>query len=449
MGNKRQSGQAIVLVALMLVAIAGLAALAIDVGNGMSDRRDLQGAADMAALAGASSYGSGSDAAHFVALEYTGRATGVALPLAGCSSGSCPSGTYDEGDYRFTVSDAGAAIIDVTIERRVTAWFGGVVGIPRYSVVASARAMSTSRFTASPYALMGLSGDVSVFGGGSTKNASVGGSVYSAGSFGTNNAPHQPVVSQTQTDGTGKQCPGAPPNRVDLGGTSNSLDFLWAGGTGPTNFSVAPVRLFDGQAPTTKGPTFTRASDARNPVTGHWMPGLYQGIYPSGGLLDPGVYVIVNVGTGVAIGAIANAIPAPRGQADPAGAVSIVLDGSDLGALDISNAVLNGIDDLGGANAPPPRDPLGTHNFAIYASGFRGPIDFGPGTTTDITGITYAPDSNVRTNGNAGPIFTGSAIFASVTTLGGGNGLPTYNWVCGLGSVAGPNAPGSPGALVR
>ena len=449
MRSGNQAGQAIVLVALMLVAIAGLAALAIDVGNGMSDRRDLQGAADMAALAGASSYGSGSDAAHFVALEYSARSTGVPLPMAGCSAGSCPSGTYAEGDYRFTVSDAAAAILDVTIERRVTAWFGGVVGIPRYSVVASARAMSTSRFTTSPYAIMGLSGDVAVFGGGSTKQASIGGSVYSAGSFGTNNAPHEPVVSQTQTDAAGQQCPGAPPNRVDLGGSSNSLGFLWQGGSGPTNLGVAPVRLFDGQAPTTKGPLFTRTVDARNPATGHWMPGLYQGIFPSGGLLDPGVYVIVNVGTGVALGTIANAIPAPQGQVDPTGAVSIVLDGSDLGSLDISSAILNGIDDLGGANAPPPRDPLGTHNFAIYASGFRGPIDFGPGSTADVSGITYAPDSNVRTNGNASPTFSGSAIFASITTVGGGNGLPTYNWVCGLGSVAGPNAPGSPGALVR
>ncbi len=52
--HRYQSGQAIVLVALMIVAIAGLAALAIDVGGALSDRRDLQGTADMAALAGAS-----------------------------------------------------------------------------------------------------------------------------------------------------------------------------------------------------------------------------------------------------------------------------------------------------------------------------------------------------------------------------------------------------------
>ncbi len=437
------------LVALMLVVIAGLAALTIDVGYGMSVRRDLQGAADMSALAGASSYRSGPDSAHFVALQYAARSMGLVPALPGCGSGSCPAGTYSAGDYRFTVADAGGGTIDVAIERAITAWFGGVVGIPRYTVTASARATTTARFQAAPYALMGFSGDVGVFGGGATKQASIRGSVYAAGSFGSNNGPHEPAVSLVQADLNGTECPGAPPNRVDLGGTTNNLGFQWSGGTGPTNFDVPPVRLFDGLSPAKSAPVFTRTVDARNPATGHWMPGLYEGIYPSGGLLDPGIFAIANVAGGIALGAIANAIPAPRGQSDRAGAVAIVLDGSDLGALDLSNAVLNGIDDLAGAGAPPPRDPLGTHNFAIYASGFHGPIDFGPGSTTDITGIVYAPDSDVRTNGNAGPIFTGSAMFASVTTVGGGNGLPVYNSVCGLGAVAGSNQPGSPAALVR
>lgn len=447
--RKEQSGQAIVLVALMLVVIAGLAALTIDVGYGMSVRRDLQGAADMSALAGASSFGSGADAAHYVAVEYAARATGVALPMPGCSGGSCPAGTYAAGDYQFTVTNAGAGTIDVAIQRRIAAWFGGVLGVPQYTVAASARATTAARFQAAAYALMGFSGDVGVFGGGTTKNASVGGSVYAAGSFGTNNGPHEPAVPLVQTDYTGAPCAGSPPNRVDLGGTTNSLGFLWSGGTGRTNLSVPAVRSYDRLAPTTTGPSYTRTVDARNPATGHWMPGVYDGIFPSGGLLDPGVYVITSVAGNVALGPIANAIPAPRGQADPTGAVSIVLDGSDLGALDLSGTVLNGIDDLGPAGAPPPRDPLGTHNFAIYASGFHGAIDFGPGATTDITGLVYAPDSNVRTNGNASPTFTGSAMFASVTTVGGGNGLPTYSWICGLGAVTGANQPGAPGTLVR
>lgn len=444
----RQSGQAVVLVALMIVAIAGLAALAVDVGGAMSARRDLQGTADMAALAGASSLGSGADAANFVAVQYAARGTGTALPVAGCARGACPAAAYVSGDYRFTVADPPGAI-DVTIERRLTAWFGGAVGVPQYTVTASARANSASRFIGAAYSVMGFSGDVGVAGGGTVKDATFGGSVYSAGSFGDNNGPHEPTVDFYQTDYSGAQCPGPIPNHVDLGVSTNSLAFLWSGPAGPTNFNVPPQRPYDGQAPVTGGPTFTTVTSARNPVTGHWMPGRYVGIYPSGGLLDPGVYVIAGVTTNINFGALANAVPAPRGNVDAAGAISLVLDGSDTGSVDLSQAVLNGLDDLGGAAAPPPRDPLGTHNFVIYASGFTGGFRLGPGSTSDLSGLLYAPDSVLNTNGTASPVFTGSAMFAAIVTVGGGGGLPRYNWICGLGSVTGPNQAGSPAVLQR
>ncbi len=55
----------------------------------------------------------------------------------------------------------------------------------------------------------------------------------------------------------------------------------------------------------------------------------------------------------------------------------------------------------------------------------------------------------MHTNGNAGPIFTGSAMFASITRVGGGNGLPRYNWICGLGAIKGADQAGSPAALSR
>jgi hypothetical protein len=446
--RNRQSGQAVVLVALMIVVVMGLAALAIDVGGAMSARRDLQGVADMAALAGAGSLGSGTDAANLVALQYAARATGAALPVAGCTGGSCPAGSYAAGDFGFTIADPPGAI-DVSITRRITAWFGGVVGVPHYSVTASARANSANRFTGAAYAVAGFSGDVGVAGGGTVKDATFGGSVYSAGSFGTNNGPHEPTVDFYQTDNSGTVCPGPIPNRVDLGGATNGLAFLWSGPNGPTNFDVPSQRPFDGQAPVTSGPTFTNIAAAHNAASGDWMPGHYSGIYPSGGLLDPGVYVITDVTTPMNLGALTNAIAAPRGTVDPTGAVSIVLDGSDLGPFDLSNAVLNGLDDLGGAGAPPPRDPLGTHNFVIYASGYHGSFVLGPNTTSDLSGLLYAPDSTLNTNGNASPIFTGSAMFAGIRTVGGGNGLPRYYWICGLGSVKGAGQPGSPSELQR
>ena len=50
---REESGQALVLAALAMVVVLGMAALAIDVGMFLQERRDLQNAADAAALAGA------------------------------------------------------------------------------------------------------------------------------------------------------------------------------------------------------------------------------------------------------------------------------------------------------------------------------------------------------------------------------------------------------------
>jgi Flp pilus assembly protein TadG len=50
--SQRQKGQAIVLVALMIVVLTGMLALSVDVGNSYGQRRMLQTAADAAAMAG-------------------------------------------------------------------------------------------------------------------------------------------------------------------------------------------------------------------------------------------------------------------------------------------------------------------------------------------------------------------------------------------------------------
>jgi uncharacterized membrane protein len=51
--RERQAGQSIVLVCLFLTAMLAFAALAVDVGRFIAERRYLQNAADAAALAGA------------------------------------------------------------------------------------------------------------------------------------------------------------------------------------------------------------------------------------------------------------------------------------------------------------------------------------------------------------------------------------------------------------
>jgi hypothetical protein len=129
----------------------------------------------------------------------------------------------------------------------------------------------------------------------------------------------------------------------------------------------------------------------------------------------------------------------PSGFSDPAGAVAIVVDGSD-GALDLTDAKLNGLDDLNPASYTGLRDPMGTHNFVIWGAGanpFTAGVSIGPHATTDMSGIIYLPKSPYVSNGNSSPQFTGSVFFESMTVQGGGNGQQVFKWVCGLNAVAG------------
>src|SRR4029077_7757853 len=97
-----------------------------------------------------------------------------------------------------------------------------------------------------------------------------------------------------------------------------------------------------------------------------------------------------------------------------ANAVAIVLDSSDTGVLDLSQAVLNGLDDLYAQSNSGPRDPAGTHNFVIYSTsgptGYTAGVTIGPGAGTDMSGIIYLPQSAYVSAGNSSPQFTGSVM---------------------------------------
>ena len=134
-----------------------------------------------------------------------------------------------------------------------------------------------------------------------------------------------------------------------------------------------------------------------------------------------------------------NTIHTLSGTSDPSGAVAIILDGTD-GGLDISQAALNGLDDLNAPGFIGPRDPMGTHNFVIWGGGanpYTAGITIGPHAATDMSGIIYLPKSPYVSDGNSSPSFTGSVFVQSMTVHGGGNGQQVFKWVCGLNAVAG------------
>jgi hypothetical protein len=216
----------------------------------------------------------------------------------------------------------------------------------------------------------------------------------------------------------------------------------------PNNLNIPPPTNYDTVNFVVPSGTYTSTAAAQDGL-GNWKPGTYNGFAPSGGKMNGGVYKIINT-AGINLGSITNTNHALSGTSNGADAVAILLDSSDTGALNISNAILNGLDDLNPPGYTGLRDPAGTHNFVIYsgsgANGFAGSMTVGPGATTDMSGIIYLPKVSYVSNGNSSPSFTGSLTVATMTVNGGGNGAQVFKWVCGLNAV---NGQPYDGGLVR
>jgi len=448
-GRRRQGGQAVVIVVAIIVALTVLGVMVFDAGLAMSDRRNLQAYADASALAGARSYGPGVNKAHWVAMQYLGNSLGFTVPTGACSSASaCPAGTYTVTGYTITLSDSWRvngifnypSVLDVVISHTQPSILARMLGFSTLKAAASARAtIPGPQLNGAAYAVAAVAGDALINGGGAAFQT-VTGPVYAYNSFGANNGPHSTGVPSIQTNYDGTNCPNNPQNFLDNGGGSNSLNYHTTdGGPMPVTPNVPPPTNYDNASPVAPNVTYVTAAQAKD-AQGHWMPGIYNGFAPSGGTMNGGVYKIINA-TSLSLGSITNTIHTPSGTSDPTGAVAIVLDSSDTGTLDITSAVLNGLDDLNPPGYTGPRDQMGTHNFVIFggngAGAFSGTVAVGPGATTDMSGIIYMPKVAYRSNGNSSPQFTGSLTVATMTVNGGGNGAQVFKWVCGLNAVAG------------
>ncbi|HKW60078.1 MAG TPA: pilus assembly protein TadG-related protein [Candidatus Dormibacteraeota bacterium] len=445
--RRSQRGQAVVVVVGMIVALTVLGVMVFDAGLAMSDRRNLQAYADAAALAGARSYGPSAGNAHWVAMEYLGTALNFSVPTGVCSgAGSCPAGTYAVNGYTITLVDSYRyngifnypTVLDVVISHQQPSIFARMIGFSTLTSAAAARAtIPGPQFNGAAYAVAAVGGDAQINGGGAAFQT-VTGPVYAQGSFGANNGPHSTGVPSQQTNYDGTTCPGPISNRLDNGGGGNSLDYHTTDGNPmPQNGNIAPPNQYENASPIAPSVTYTSPAAALDGL-GRWMPGIYSGFAPSGGVMNGGVYKIVNAPS-VSLGNITNTVYMPSGVSDPAGAVAILLDGTD-GPLDLSQAKLNGLDDLNPPGYIGQRDPMGTHNFVIWGSGanpYTAGVTIGPHAATDMSGIIYLPKSPYVSNGNSSPQFTGSVFVQSMTVNGGGNGQQVFKWVCGLNAVAG------------
>jgi hypothetical protein len=134
--NSRESGVALVLLALMLPVITGMVALVVDVGQAYEERREVQTAVDAAALAGAAYLPESPNAAVAAAIEYANR-NGVSIQASDVKV----YGTYVASDISLCHTPILQDTIEVKAARNVGFGFAKVLGIGSANVSASAKAI--------------------------------------------------------------------------------------------------------------------------------------------------------------------------------------------------------------------------------------------------------------------------------------------------------------------
>lgn len=128
--HRRQSGQSLVLIALLLPALLAVLALAIDGGYAYAQRRQMQNAADAAAVAGARAYALQNDVNAAVS-HFT-------------STNNASSFSWSQSSETRTDSLTGLSInltnIEVTANVTYNTFFARIVGINQMTASATARA---------------------------------------------------------------------------------------------------------------------------------------------------------------------------------------------------------------------------------------------------------------------------------------------------------------------
>lgn len=124
----REAGQALVLVAMLLVGLMAVAGLAVDGGILFAQRRSLQNVADAAALAGAMQID-----------EDAYRAAGAVVLDPAAAEQAATAYLANGGDLDYSVA-ASATGVEVNVSREAGTGFLRLIGIASMSIRARARA---------------------------------------------------------------------------------------------------------------------------------------------------------------------------------------------------------------------------------------------------------------------------------------------------------------------
>jgi Flp pilus assembly protein TadG len=178
--NRRKTGQAIVIMALAMVAICGMLALAIDAGRLYFQRRLMQDAVDAGALAGAQDLvgtvanpnGVPNQALYHAQQDTFSVFSLAAIGQATDSQYQQPSVTQTQGGYTVTtVAPTGYnnKQIQVTVSYSATATFVQVLGFSQVNIVATATAeagTNAKTYAIFAYGGIGTGNTINIQGGG-------------------------------------------------------------------------------------------------------------------------------------------------------------------------------------------------------------------------------------------------------------------------------------------
>lgn len=334
--KKWESGQVVVLVAGAIFVIVGMAGLAVDIGFLYTKRRNMQTAADAAAIAGANALqtacGSSSNCSCATVSNCTNAAAEVAT-LNGYTNGGPNNTTVTVGaPGTAPANPAGGIFVQATVSEAVPTYFMRVVGFPTVNVDATAIA---GWATSTNCLYVKNSGNVS-------KTLTVSGGSKVVASCGI-------LDESTNSDGMDVSGGGSEVSGTTVGIAASS----YSGSSGGATVTCAGSTK-DCPATVAATPDPLAYLDSEEPIPGTCMTGTNETIATSnnGGTIGPGTYC-----SGIKVGGKSNTITLTSGL--------YILTGS------------NGLNVSGGAT-------INGTNVTIYNSG-TGKIDISGGSTANLT----------------------------------------------------------------
>jgi hypothetical protein len=450
-------GQVLVLFAGGLVALLVIAALAFDAGMMLVERRDEQNAADAAALAGAR---------HIIAnpSEAEPAARQIAL-LNGYDHDAADENVYVHIPPIHGAYAGFPGFIEVQIEATRPSIFGGIVGKASWPIGAYAVATNSQNLTF-PFSMLSLDPTAC-----KAIHVSGSGVIEAYGNIQSNSngsdCPGDPVsfsrtggstinviapdatcraVGEIQDAGSGSmtciQSPGSfalpdplqnldPPAKPAL---ADPMQFV-----GPGTAPSEPPRYCPGSisnAPDELSPALCRLGNPSGTYSGlSWI--LYPGLYPGGlevsanttAYLMPGIYWIggggVDVGGGGSIFSIATETDATPNVADATWGGGVLIYNSSLPASAGGPFILNS----SGATMKlkmldaPTGDPNEIYDTMVIFQDRALTTSVtlnGSSSGTELTGIIYVPEGQVKLNGNGGTLLVDQVIAGTYDINGNG-----------------------------